>query len=206
MWIELGKDKPQLKINLEKKLCRLTSQLNKKSSNLSPTSPAFSSPSAFNDSPASVTSCNMCAETISNYKPRFFLGNEINPTCNDCYDRSDDNQESESKKEASKDKPIEDEPVHLVRPALTYTDKKLSSVETMVSKVSTSLSKNKLYISTSTSASPEVLSPGFPPGFPPPPSRSSTPGMSAGFPPKCMQKKPILWRKKVQLIDWRFKL
>ena len=186
---ELGYER-KLKINLEKKLCRVTSQLNKKSSNLSPTSPAFSSPSAFNDSPASVTSCNMCAETISNYIPRFFLGNEINPTCKNCYENSDDddNQESESKRDVSSVKPIEDESVHPIKPALTYSDKKLTSVETMVSKGSTSLSQNsKLYISTTPSASiphsPQELSPGFPPGFPPP-SRTSTPGRPAGFPPQ----------------------
>ena len=48
-------------------MCSLTAQLNKASmdsSNLSPTSPAFSPPSPFNDSPASLTSCNMFADYI----------------------------------------------------------------------------------------------------------------------------------------------
>ena len=73
----------------------------------------------------------MCAETISNYIPRFFLGNEINPTCKNCYDKSDDDDnqdESESKKDVSSNKPIEDESVHPIRHALTHSEKKLTSV------------------------------------------------------------------------------
>jgi myosin heavy subunit len=95
---ELGTER-KLRINLEKKVSnlKLTSFA---SSNLSPASPYLPSMVSTNDSPSPVINCNICAEPISDYTPRFFLSNEINPACSICYEHSNDDYDSEAKSQA----------------------------------------------------------------------------------------------------------
>ena len=72
---ELGTER-RLKINLEKRVHRLLSQLNKhqvsfESSNLLPYSPDLSLIATPIHSTASEISCYICAQNIRKYKPRF---------------------------------------------------------------------------------------------------------------------------------------
>ena len=54
-----------------------------------PASTVVSSTLTSNKSPTSDTPCYICAEPITNYFPKTFLGNELNPACETCYDESD---------------------------------------------------------------------------------------------------------------------
>ena len=47
------------------------------------------------------TFCTICAELISDYTPKFFLGTEMNAACDDCQDTSE--SDSENDNEASEE-------------------------------------------------------------------------------------------------------
>ena len=82
----------RFKIKLEKKKTFPKPNLKLSSSSL------VSSPMlAANDSPDSPdTSCTICSLPLKDYILQYFLGHEINPTCNSCYLKSSDkNRDSE---------------------------------------------------------------------------------------------------------------
>ena len=88
---ELGAER-KLKIRLEKKLAESHKKCETSSSpepNLLPASTVVSSTLTSNKSLASDTPCYICAEPITNYIPKTFLGHEVNPACKYCYDESD---------------------------------------------------------------------------------------------------------------------
>ena len=85
---KLGTER-KLKINLEKKVHKLSAQLNKyqvsfESSNLLRSSSDLSFIATPINSTASEFSCYICIQTIPNYEPRFFNRIEMNPSCSNC--------------------------------------------------------------------------------------------------------------------------
>ena len=181
---ELGTEK-KLRINLEKKVKNLTDKTTSKASpNLSPASPSLLSAVTSNHSASPEVFCNLCAEPIPNYIPKFFHENEINPACNSCYEHSDDSENSENSEaksntgsKSSFENPLLDPSIS----TLTNDCQNSPISETMMS-VSTFLPQSKsLQIFEST---PPGSSAGFPPS-----SRTTTATLCTApdFPP---QRKP----------------
>ena len=183
---ELGTER-KLRINLEKKVSNLTNKLTSFASpNLSPASPYLPSTVTSNDSPSPVTSCNICAEPISDYIPRFFLDNEINPACASCYKHSDDAYDSEAKPQTVTNSSFEVLENPSPDPSIsTYTNHYQNfPIGESMTLSPTSLPQNlSLQISKSDPTRPFP----FPPCFPPH-SRTTTPCTVTDFPP---QRKPL---------------
>ena len=89
---ELGSER-KMKINLEKKLSRISTQtekaglvMSKPESNL--TSSLSVSITSVTPSDSQKTLCTICSLPILDYTPKYFLETEINPSCKLCYEKS----------------------------------------------------------------------------------------------------------------------
>ena len=100
---DLGEERKS-NIKLEKKLLELTNKVQKESeltfSNICTSSTSTFQANSFEPSEAEL-SCTICAEPISDYIPKFFMGTEMNPACNRCQDSS-----SESDQDHETEKPF----------------------------------------------------------------------------------------------------